>query len=93
LLDNEINLPFLTAAVLHVSATGVSQKLPLTKNGYLLKFFTAIEAQTGFVIFYNKEHLQTLFRYLSMYAMPLTDFLDMVLKNQPLIYEFRRKTS
>jgi len=84
---------FLTAAVLHVSATGVSQNITLNeKRGSIKSVFTAIEAQTGFVIFYNKEHLQnTVPVSVNVRDMPLTDFLDMVLKNQPLTYEISQK--
>lgn len=89
----KVTFLFLTVAVLNVTAHGLSQNITLNgKNVSVKSIFAAIEAQTGYVIFYNKEHLQnTTPVSVNVHNMPLTEFLDMVLKNEPLTYEISQK--
>src|SRR5260370_147483 len=85
---------FLTVAFLHICViTGMSQSITLNeKQASLYKIFTAIEKQTDFVIFYNKEHLQnTIPVSVNVRNMALPDFLSVVLKNEPLTYEISQK--
>jgi TonB-linked SusC/RagA family outer membrane protein len=84
----------LTAAFAHVHANGIAQKVTLSGKDLTLKqVFAAVENQTGFVIFYN-EKIFTSTRpvSLSVHDMPLKDFLDVVLKEQPLDYVIQDKT-
>src|SRR5882724_2609968 len=84
---------FLTVVFLHVSATARSQTVSLNEKGVSLKrIFTVIEQQTGFVVFYNKEHLRnTVAVSVNVSNMPLKDLLGMVLQHQPLTYEISQK--
>lgn len=94
LLVMKLTILFLTAAFLNVYASGVSQTITLSgKNVELKKVFTAIKKQTGYVVFYNHSDLNgTSPVTLSVYDMPLRDFLDIMLKEQPLNYKIEDKT-
>jgi len=89
----KVTFLFLTVAMLHAGAHGISQNITLNeKNVSIKSIFAAIEEQTGYVIFYNKEHLQnTIPVSVNVRNMPLTAFLDLVLKNEPLTYEISAK--
>ncbi|HRQ50383.1 MAG TPA: TonB-dependent receptor plug domain-containing protein, partial [Agriterribacter sp.] len=94
LLVMKLTILFLTAACLNVYASGVSQTVTLSgKNVELKKVFTAIKKQTGYVVFYNRSDLNgTTPVSLSTHDMPLRDFLDVMLKDQPLDYKIEDRT-
>lgn len=70
---------------------------PVTFSGKavaLKKVFTAVEQQTGYAVFYSNKSILKDARPVSVTAtnQPLTDFLDMVLKNQAITYKISGKT-
>jgi TonB-linked SusC/RagA family outer membrane protein len=71
-----------------VSARGLAQRITFSgKNTSLLQVFSAIKKQTGYLVFYKDELLQNARPVsLSVSDFPLTDFLDMALKDQELNY-------
>lgn len=84
----------LTVALLQVYAGANSQSITYAGNNIPLKqVFSIIEKQTGYVVFSNKSDL-----FLgkpvsfSVKDTPLKDFLDMILKDQPLNYIIEDKT-
>ncbi len=85
---------FLFAALLSVYAEGKAQPVTISGKGLTLKqVFNAIEKQTGFVFLTKKGTLSgTKSLSLSVHDMPLTDVLDMVLKDQPVNYAIEGKT-
>jgi TonB-linked SusC/RagA family outer membrane protein len=85
---------FLFATSLTVSANSWSQTVTLSANGLPLKsVFTLVEKQTGFVFFYNKQLLTNVKPVtVSAQNMPLGDFLQVVLKDQPLHYRIEGRT-
>ncbi len=75
-------------------ANGFSQTVTFSgKNVPITKVFAVIERQTGYTIFANKDLLRSV-RPLSVAAsdMPLKDFLELILRNQPIDYEINSKT-
>ena len=85
---------FILAACLSVSASTSSQTITLKgKDVPMKKIFAAIEEQTGYVVFYNQGLLANTHPVtVSASAMPLDQFMDMVLKNQPLLFMISDKT-
>lgn len=85
---------FLLVAGLTASATGVSQSISMSGREITLnKVFTTIEKQTGYVVFYNKGLLRNTHPVsLNVSGMPLTEFLETVLKNQELGFTIDNKT-
>lgn len=85
---------FLTVAFLQVSAKGWSQVVTLAgKDVKLETIFSAIEKQTGYVVFYNKNLLRNARSVsLTVQNMPLAEFLAAILKDQPITYEMADKT-
>ncbi|HEX6429672.1 MAG TPA: SusC/RagA family TonB-linked outer membrane protein [Niastella sp.] len=85
---------FLFAATLTVTANSFSQQVTLSAKALSLKnVFTAVEQQTGFVFFYNKQLLaNTKPVTISAQNMPLGEFLQAVLKDQPVNYRIEGKT-
>ncbi|THU38517.1 SusC/RagA family TonB-linked outer membrane protein [Niastella caeni] len=85
---------FLFTTSLTVSANTFSQTVTLSANGLSLKdLFSAVEKQTGFVFFYNKQLLtNTRPVTISVHNMPLNEFLQAALKDQPLHYRTEGKT-
>ena len=85
---------FLFATSLTVSANSFSQNVSLSAKGLPLKqLFQAVEKQTGFVFFYNKQ-LLTNTNPVTIAAdnMPLSEFLESVLRDQPLSFRIEGKT-
>ncbi|MEC5142957.1 TonB-dependent receptor [Chitinophaga sp. 212800010-3] len=84
---------FLAVALLGVSITGTSQTITLNvQKAPVRQVFSAIEKQTNFVIFFNKEHLEhTQPVTVNVRNMPVANFLELVLKNQPITYEISQK--
>ncbi len=78
----------------HVSAKTLSQTISLdVKNVRLKEVFSAIEKQTGLLVFYNTNLLETS-RPVSISAknMPLVDFMNAILEDQQLDYSLKNKT-
>lgn len=90
MLAMKLTIVLLTAAFLQVHASAVSQSVTLSgKNISLKKVFAAIEKQTGYVVFSNKEDLEaTKPVTLSVYDMPLENLLRIILRDQPVNYRF-----
>lgn len=85
---------FLFASSLTVSANSFSQHVSFSAKGLPLKqLFQAVEKQTGFVFFYNKQLLADT-KPVSIVAenMPLSQFLETVLRDQPLSFRIEGKT-
>jgi TonB-linked SusC/RagA family outer membrane protein len=84
----------LTAAFMSAHATGVSQKVTLSAKQISLKqVFTAIEAQTGYVVLVNKDvFIDATEKSISVSDMPLEEVLDLLLKDLPLKYLIKDKT-
>lgn len=79
---------------MHVSAKTLSQTISLdVKNVRLKEVFSAIEKQTGLLVFYNANLLETS-KPVTIAAknMPLVDFMDAVLENQQLDFSLKNKT-
>ena len=90
----KLSFVLLTAAFLHVQATGLSQSVTLSgKNLDMKQVFAAIRQQTGYVVFYRKGLLADAKPIsVTVHDMPLTEFLDLTLKNQPYTYLILDKT-
>lgn len=84
---------FLTVAFLSVHASGVSQTVSLAgKDLPLKKVFSAIEKQTGYVVFYNRELLENAHPVtVDVNKMPLSTFLEIAFRDQPLNYRITDK--
>lgn len=90
----KLTVILLTLAFLNVQATGFSQNVTLSgKDLPLKKVFNAIEAQTGFTVFYSQDVL-TNARLVSVSVknMSLTAFLEIVLADMPVSYTIEGKT-
>ncbi len=94
LIVMKLTIVFLALGMLHARAEGFGQTITFSgKNVTLAKIFTAVEKQTGYSIFANKELLKESRPVtVSAAAMPLTEFLDLTFRNQPLGYEIESKT-
>jgi len=84
----------LTAALVHAHASGEAQSITLSGRDLTLKkVFAGIEKQTGYVVFSKKGTLaDTKTVSFAVHNMPLRDFLNIVLKDQPLEYDISGKT-
>ncbi|HEU4551290.1 MAG TPA: SusC/RagA family TonB-linked outer membrane protein [Chitinophaga sp.] len=90
----KLTVILLTAGFLHVYGAGMAQNVTLSGKDISLKqVFTAIEKQTGYVVFYNREMLSNT-KPVSLTArnMPLIDLLHVVLKDQPVDFIIQGKT-
>lgn len=79
---------------MHVSAGTRSQTISLdVKNVRLKEVFSAIEKQTGLLVFYNTNLLEVS-KPVTIAAknMPLVDFMDAILQNQQLDFSLKNKT-
>lgn len=83
----------LTFAFLHVYAAGAAQSITFSgKDVPVKKVFQAIEQQTGYVVSGDKEILTSSRPVsLSVFDLPVNEFLDLVLKDQGIAYRFRGK--
>jgi TonB-dependent starch-binding outer membrane protein SusC len=88
LLVMKLTTFFLLLAIVGVHATGHSQTVTITGNHLTLKqIFSAIEQQTGYVVFSNREDLEnTSTVNFDVHNMPLIPLLEEAFKNQPLRY-------
>jgi len=84
----------LLTILLNVHAAGRAQDITLSGKDLTLKqVFTAIEKQTGYVLLSKKNIFDQAKRVsFSVSKMPLRDFLNLVLKDQPLEYTVEGKT-
>jgi TonB-linked SusC/RagA family outer membrane protein len=94
LLIMKLTIAFLLLGLLTASANGLSQTVTFSgKNIKLTKVFVAIEKQTGYTVFANKNLLKDARPVsLSVKDMPLVDFLNAAFDNQPVDYEINNKT-
>ena len=94
LLIMRLTILFITLGLLTARADGLSQTISFSgKNVSLAKIFNAVEKQTGYSIFANKELLKEVKPVsLSVKDMPLKDFLDNAFRDQPVDYEINNKT-
>lgn len=79
---------------LHVSASTFSQSITFSGKAVPMeKLFAAIKKQTGFVVWGKSELLkQAATVSVSVQDMPLINFLDLVMKNQPFNYKIAGNT-
>ncbi|HEY0272206.1 MAG TPA: SusC/RagA family TonB-linked outer membrane protein [Chitinophaga sp.] len=84
----------LLAICLHVSATTFSQSITFSGRAVPMeKVFAAIKKQTGFVVWGKSELLKQAGAVsVSVQNMPLTGFLDLLLKDQPISYKIAGNT-
>ncbi len=94
LLVMKLTVIFLLAGLLNARAEGYSQTISFSgRNVAITNVFKAIEKQTGYTVFANKDLLKgTRPVTVAVDAMPLKDFLDVALRNQPIGYEIHNKT-
>lgn len=94
LLVMKLTTLLLTAALMGVSAKGVSQSVTLSgKNITLEKAFQTIRSQTGYHIFCDLDLLKGTQKVnLSAVDMPLGQFLDIIFKGQELQYMLQEQT-
>ncbi len=85
---------FLFVASLSASASGAAQSVTISgKELTYEQIFTAIEKQTGYVALYDQELFsKNKTVSIAVAKQPLYEFLDMILKDQPLEYEIEDKT-
>lgn len=90
----KLTIVLLTAGLLQVHAAGYSQTVTLSGKDMALKeIFTAIKEQTGYVAFYNRNILgEAKPITCSVTNMPLEEFLQLALKDQPFIFQIADKT-
>ncbi|WEK33833.1 MAG: SusC/RagA family TonB-linked outer membrane protein [Candidatus Pseudobacter hemicellulosilyticus] len=84
----------LVVSLCSVHAAGVSQNVTLSGKELSLKqVILAIRQQTGYVVIRNKADVPGTPTYsLAVRDMPLRDFLDLLVRNQPFRYAIRDKT-
>lgn len=94
LLAMRLTAILLTVALVHVYAEDMAQHVSVSgKDLPLKKVFTAIEAQTGYTVFYNRDLLSGAKPVsLNISRMPLQEFLEMVLKDQALNFRIAGKS-
>jgi TonB-linked SusC/RagA family outer membrane protein len=94
LLVMKLTIIFLALSMLSVQAKTFSQTITFSgKNVSIAQVFSAVEKQTGYTIFANKELLKGAKPVTAAAIdMPLLQFLDLVFKNQPMGYEISSKT-
>lgn len=90
----KLTILFIAVAVFSANAEGTAQNITLSgKNLPLKRVFSAIEKQTDYVVFNNKRDLnESMTVTITANNLPLTEFLDIVLKDQPLEYSIKGKT-
>lgn len=90
----KITVCMLMVFMLGASAKGVGQSMSLTgREMPLQEVFSAIKKQTGYRVAYVKEALEHAHpATLEVSNMALPDFMDMLLKDQPLKYDMEGKT-
>ncbi|MGN6418234.1 MAG: SusC/RagA family TonB-linked outer membrane protein [Pseudobacter sp.] len=76
------------------SASGIGQSVTISGKELTYKqIFSAVRKQTGYIVGYDAALLSGNKTFsLTVKALPLTQFLDLILKDQPLKYEIADKT-
>lgn len=94
LLVMKLTLILIIAGLVNVQAKSFSQSVTFSgKNVGITKVFKAIELQTGYTVFANKDLLKNIKPVsLSVKDMPLKDFLAAALQDQPVGYEIHNRT-
>ncbi|HEY4207247.1 MAG TPA: TonB-dependent receptor plug domain-containing protein, partial [Puia sp.] len=90
----KLTIILLVVGLLKGQAEGFAQTITFSgRNVAIERVFKAIEDQTGYSIFANKGLLKEVKRVsISVHDMPLTDFLELTLKDQPIGYQIENKT-
>lgn len=85
---------FLLVGLMHVSASSFSQSITLSvKHAKLEDVIRSVRQQTGYAIYVDMAHLKgTTPISLHVVNMPLPDFLNLLLRNQPLSAKIEDKT-
>ncbi len=93
LLVMRLTFLFLSVASLGVHASGHSQTISLSgKNMPVKKVFSAIEKQTGYVVFYNNSLLDDTDPVtLDVNQMPFAEFLELFSSQHALHYRITNK--
>ncbi|MHA4811098.1 SusC/RagA family TonB-linked outer membrane protein [Flavitalea flava] len=90
----KLTMVLLTAALMNVSAKGISQNVSYSgKDVPIERVFAEVKKQTGFVFVYDEsvlEHAKTV--SIQATNLPLTDFLTLLLKGFPIKFTLRRTT-
>lgn len=94
LLVMKLTILLIVLGLFEARAEGYAQTITFSgKNVTITKVFTAIEKQTGYTIFANKDLLKGIGPLsVAASAMPLKDFLEMIVRNQPIDFEINNKT-
>ncbi len=94
LLIMKFFIVFMMAGLLKVQANGYAQSVTFSgKNVAITKVFKAIETQTGYTVFANKEVLKGIKPVsAAVQNMPLQSFLTFITKDQPVGYEIHNRT-
>ncbi|MGX5820721.1 TonB-dependent receptor [Chitinophaga lutea] len=90
----KLTLLLLLAGILQVQAAASAQTVTLSgKDLSFREVFASLEKQTGFVVFYNVALLKnTRPVTVTVKNMPLQDFLQLIMENQPVDFEINAKT-
>lgn len=90
----KLTFVLMTAAIVHVYGASYGQTITFSgRDVPATKVFHAIERQTGYVVFCNKEDLKLMGPVtLSVQDMPLTQFLHLFLQDQPVDFIIDQKT-
>lgn len=94
LLVMKLSFLLITAALVQVHAAGVAQSVSISGKDLSLKtVFREIKKQTGFHVLAKDDLFKNTNPVtVSVSNMPLADFLEVVLKDQPLKYEIESKS-
>ncbi len=94
LLAVKLTILLLTVTLVSAHANTVAQEVTISGSNLTYKqVFSIVEKQTGFVVFGEKELLSNKKTItLSVNNLPLQEFLNMILKDQPVEYEIADKT-
>lgn len=90
----KLTVLLITAALVQVQASGLAQTVSISgKNIPLRTIFSEIKKQTGFVVFGKEDLLaKTKPVSLTVYNVPLVEFLELIMKDQPLKYKIHSKS-
>ncbi|ACU60521.1 TonB-dependent receptor plug [Chitinophaga pinensis DSM 2588] len=93
-LAMKLTAVLLITVILQAAATGHAQTISISGKTIPYKqVFSAIKQQTGYVVFSNTNTIsETATVSVSAKDMPLTEFLDEMLKDQPVTYLIKDKT-
>ncbi len=94
LLVMKLTFFLITAAILHASAEGYAQRITWAGNNVPVeKVFSAIRQQSGYTIVASRDVLRNAHPVtLNVKNADIRDFLDMVIKDQPLKYTIEQRS-